>query len=61
MYTTKLHNLCGYVVRVLSIVSLQSAARTDFQEFAGQAHLITAAKGWKEVAEYVANWLEQLD
>jgi pimeloyl-ACP methyl ester carboxylesterase len=37
-----------------------SAARTDVQEFAGRAHLITADKGWEEVAEYIASWLDEL-
>src|SRR6478672_12730085 len=34
-----------------------SAARTDFKEFPGRAHLITAQEGWEEIADYVANWL----
>src|SRR5205823_10915500 len=37
-----------------------STARTDFQEFKGSAHLLLAQEGWEEVADYVANWLEQL-
>jgi hypothetical protein len=39
---------------------LTSTARTDFHEFAGRAHLITADKGWEEVADYIANWLDEL-
>ena len=38
----------------------QSTARTDFQEFKGRAHLLLAQDGWEEVADYVANWLEQV-
>jgi esterase/lipase len=38
----------------------QSAARTDFKQFSGRAHLITADKGWEEVAEYIASWLDEL-
>ncbi len=36
------------------------AARTDFKEFEGRSHLITAGKGWKEVADYIADWLDQI-
>ena len=38
----------------------ESAARTDFHEFAGRAHLLTAQAGWEEVADYVGNWLGKL-
>ncbi|WIG61136.1 MAG: hypothetical protein OJF49_003884 [Ktedonobacterales bacterium] len=38
----------------------RSAARTDFHEFAGRAHLLTSQDGWEEVAGFVANWLDQL-
>ena len=38
----------------------ESAARTDFHEFAGRAHLLTAQAGWEEVADYVGNWLAKL-
>lgn len=37
-----------------------SSARTDYHEFAGRAHLIIAQDGWEEVADYTANWLDQL-
>src|SRR5947207_11625121 len=37
-----------------------SSARTDFKEFAGRAHLLLAQDGWQEVADFVANWLDQL-
>jgi pimeloyl-ACP methyl ester carboxylesterase len=37
-----------------------SKARTDFVEFPDMPHLLMAAPGWKQVAEYVAAWLEQV-
>ncbi|MEA2575859.1 MAG: hypothetical protein QOH93_3157 [Chloroflexia bacterium] len=37
-----------------------STARTDFKEFKGRSHLISSGEGWKEVAGYIAGWLEQL-
>ncbi len=37
-----------------------STAQTDFHEFEGRAHLLMAQDGWEEVADYIANWLEQL-
>jgi pimeloyl-ACP methyl ester carboxylesterase len=37
-----------------------SSARTDFKEFGGRAHLITAGPGWEEVVGFAADWLEQL-
>lgn len=37
-----------------------STAQTDFYEFEGREHLLMAQDGWEEVAEYVANWLDQL-
>jgi pimeloyl-ACP methyl ester carboxylesterase len=37
-----------------------TTARTDFKQFDGRSHLITAGPGWEEVAGYAANWLEQL-
>ena len=36
-----------------------AAARTDFHEFPGRAHLLIAQDGWEEIADYVANWLDQ--
>ena len=38
----------------------QSAVRTDFHEFPGRAHLLTAQRGWEEVAAYIVNWLDEL-
>jgi pimeloyl-ACP methyl ester carboxylesterase len=38
----------------------QSPARTDFHEFKGREHLLTAQDGWEEIADFIANWLEQL-
>jgi pimeloyl-ACP methyl ester carboxylesterase len=38
----------------------QSTARTDFKEFEGRSHLIAAGEGWEEVANYIADWLDQL-
>ncbi|HJP88217.1 MAG TPA: alpha/beta hydrolase [Candidatus Limnocylindrales bacterium] len=37
----------------------KSPARTDFKEFPGRVHWIIAQGGWEEVAEHIANWLEQ--
>lgn len=33
----------------------------SFKEFAGRSHYICGEPGWEEVAEYVLNWLEQVD
>jgi pimeloyl-ACP methyl ester carboxylesterase len=38
----------------------QSPARTDYHQFAGRAHLLTAQAGWEEVADFVAGWLADL-
>ncbi len=38
----------------------ESAARTDFHEFKGRSHLLTAGEGWEEVAGFVASWLAEL-
>jgi len=38
----------------------ESAALTDFKEFPGRAHLITADTGWEEVADFIAGWLVEL-
>jgi pimeloyl-ACP methyl ester carboxylesterase len=38
----------------------ESMARTDFKEFAGRSHLIGSQDGWEEVADFVANWLEDV-
>ncbi len=38
----------------------QSSALSDLQEFAGRSHLITSQAGWEQVADYAANWLDQL-
>lgn len=38
----------------------RSPARADFHEFAGRAHLLTSQEGWEEVADYAANWLDQV-
>lgn len=54
------HLVPAHVVRTNYEHHKQSAARTDFHEFAGRAHLLTADKGWEEVAQYVVNWLGQL-
>jgi alpha-beta hydrolase superfamily lysophospholipase len=35
----------------------RSSARTDYVEFEGRPHLITAADGWDEVAGSVETWL----
>lgn len=54
------HLVPAHVIRTNYEHHKQSAARTDFHEFPGRAHLVTADKGWEEVADYVANWLGQL-
>ena len=33
----------------------------SFKEFAGRSHYICGEPGWEEVAEYVFNWLDQVD
>lgn len=38
----------------------RTTARTDFHEFPGVSHLLTAGPGWEKVAEYVASWLERV-
>ncbi len=37
-----------------------STARTDFREFAGRAHLLLAQVGWEEIADFAADWLDQV-
>jgi alpha-beta hydrolase superfamily lysophospholipase len=54
------HLVPAHVVRSNYKHHKQSAARTDFYEFPGRAHLIGSQQGWEEVAGYVANWLEQI-
>ena len=41
------------------ILCRRSSAVTDFVEFPGRQHLLTAGPGWEEVATYVADWLDQ--
>jgi pimeloyl-ACP methyl ester carboxylesterase len=36
----------------------KSGARTDLREFPDRTHWIIAQDGWREVAEYAADWLE---
>lgn len=37
-----------------------STARTDFKEFEGRSHLLIAQEGWQEIADYVSNWLDEV-
>jgi pimeloyl-ACP methyl ester carboxylesterase len=37
-----------------------STARTDFKEFEGRAHLLMAQDGWEEIADFAANWLDEI-
>jgi len=36
----------------------RSTAITDFKEFPGRSHLITAQEGWEDVADYALEWAE---
>jgi len=54
------HLVPAHVVRTNYEHHKESAARTDFHEFAGRSHLLTAQAGWEEVADYVGNWLAEL-
>jgi pimeloyl-ACP methyl ester carboxylesterase len=54
------HLVPAHVVRSNYGRHKESAARTDFHEFAGRAHLLTAQEGWEEVAGFIANWLDEL-
>ena len=38
----------------------RSGARTDFKEFPGRCHWLIEQKGWEQVADYSANWLEKV-
>ena len=35
-------------------------AVSTYQEFAGHAHWVVSEPGWPEIAEYIANWLNQM-
>jgi non-heme chloroperoxidase len=37
----------------------KSAAITDFVEFADRGHSLTIDSGWREIAEYAADWLQK--
>jgi non-heme chloroperoxidase len=37
----------------------KSPAVTDFRDFADRGHSLTIDHGWREVADYVLNWLKQ--
>jgi|SRR4051794_12960184 len=37
-----------------------NGAVTDFVEFPGRSHLLTAGPGWEEVARYVGAWLDRV-
>jgi pimeloyl-ACP methyl ester carboxylesterase len=54
------HLVPAHVVQTNYEHHKESAARTDFHEFAGRSHLLTAQAGWEEVAGFVANWLAEL-
>jgi pimeloyl-ACP methyl ester carboxylesterase len=54
------HLVPAHVVKTNYEHHKQSAARTDFHEFPGRAHFLTAQEGWEEVAADIANWLDEL-
>ncbi len=54
------HLVPAHVVKTNYEHHKQSAARTDFHEFPGRAHLLTAQDGWEEIADFVAGWLAGL-
>jgi hypothetical protein len=54
------HLVPAHVVKTNYEHHKQSAARTDYQEFPGRAHFLTAQEGWEEVAAYIVNWLDEL-
>ncbi len=35
----------------------KSSAVTEYKEFAGRGHSLTIDSGWRELAEYILNWL----
>jgi hypothetical protein len=35
----------------------KSNASTEYREFANRGHSLTIDSGWKELAEYILNWL----
>jgi pimeloyl-ACP methyl ester carboxylesterase len=37
----------------------KSPAVTDFRDFADRGHSLTIDHGWREIADYVLNWLKQ--
>jgi pimeloyl-ACP methyl ester carboxylesterase len=36
-----------------------SGAVTDFKEFTGRGHSLTIDSGWRDIAEYIAGWLQE--
>jgi pimeloyl-ACP methyl ester carboxylesterase len=54
------HLVPAHVVKTNYEHHQRSAARTDFHEFAGRSHLLIAQDGWEEIADFMANWLDQL-
>lgn len=37
-----------------------TASRKDFREFPGRTHFIAGQKGWEEVAEFCADWINKI-
>jgi alpha-beta hydrolase superfamily lysophospholipase len=36
----------------------RSSAQTDYVAFEGRSHLLMAAEGWNEVADYIDGWID---
>ena len=53
------HTVPPAVVRSTFKRYRKSPAITEYREFEGRGHSLTIDRGWREIAEYVAGWLEQ--
>jgi alpha-beta hydrolase superfamily lysophospholipase len=54
------HVVPAHVVRSNYKHYEHSTARTNFKEFPGRAHLLLSQEGWEEIADFAADWLEEI-
>ena len=53
------HTVPPVLVKSTLRVHRQSRAATDYKEFANRGHSLTIDSGWKEIADYILQWLKE--
>lgn len=54
------HTVPRSVTQAVHKLCAGSPSTTDYQEFEGRGHSLTIDSGWKEVADAVLGWLDQV-